>query len=141
MKNGGKRPPGRPKGSKNRVVQLAVSAREACYRRKLDPFLALADIAKDKEHPDFLRANAELAKYLQPVLKAVEHSGTVDGTPVSINLDFGIKERPKDITPPRDLIEPPVEDVIEVDDVSELPPAGDGFTWEEVKDDEVPAEA
>ena len=70
---------GRPKGSINMRSQGLL----AQLRRKFpgfDPIMEMAKIAIDQQHTPELRlqASKEIAKYVYPTLRAVEHSGGTD---------------------------------------------------------------
>jgi hypothetical protein len=78
-------PKGRPKGSGNiKKVALgdliAKAMKETYNMDNYDPVVEMAKIANDPNNPIDLRANCHdrVAKYVRPVLKAVEVSGTVD---------------------------------------------------------------
>jgi hypothetical protein len=70
--------PGRPKGSKDKRT-LAVDAKLA--ELGCDPITAMALVAMDETHPIDLRMKLymELAQYIAPKRKAVEHTSP-DGT-------------------------------------------------------------
>jgi len=78
-------PKGRPKGS-GKVQKMGLSdliqkaMLETYGMENYDPVVELARIANDSTNPVDLRATChdKVAKYVRPVLKAVEVSGTVD---------------------------------------------------------------
>ena len=77
----GRKTGGRTKGTPNRVT-LDVAERLAAL--KCDPIEGMARLALDEENPPELRGRmfAELAQYIAPKRKAIEHSaepGTVAG--------------------------------------------------------------
>lgn len=78
-------PKGRPKGSGNvkkiALGELIAKAMKETYNMdNYDPVVEMAKIANDPNNPIDLRANCHdrVAKYVRPVLKAVEVSGNVD---------------------------------------------------------------
>jgi hypothetical protein len=71
------------KGTVHRKTRVEL----ACEAVGVDPFQVLASIAHDEEHPDRTIAAKELAKYLEPQKKAVEHSG-VDGESLVMKVEI-----------------------------------------------------
>ena len=70
---------GRPKGAMNRRSQgLLVELRRQFPG--YDPIMEMAKIALNEQHTPELRmsANKEIAKYVYPALRAVEHSGGME---------------------------------------------------------------
>ena len=69
---------GRPKGALNHAP---ADVRERLAAMGCDPIVGMARIALDKEAPKELRARmfAELAQYVAPKRRAVEHSGDALG--------------------------------------------------------------
>ncbi len=70
-KMGGKKP---GHGERQQITIGTVKA--TCERLGCDPFRIMANIANDEEQPAKLRVDcaAELAQYLAPKLKAVDHT-------------------------------------------------------------------
>ncbi len=70
----GERRGGRKAGTPNRATLLV---QETLARLGCDPFEIMALIAMDEDNPPELRGKmaAELAQYIQPKRKAIEHSG------------------------------------------------------------------
>jgi hypothetical protein len=90
MAKGGRRPgAGRKKGvtgKKNAEILAIIQDRFPDYH----PLLAMAEIANDESVDQSMRfmAHKEVAQYVAPKLKAIEHSGGVDVTPkVSLILN------------------------------------------------------
>ena len=83
-------PKGRPKGSRNAKTKLAA---ELCAKMKFDPIQALIEIAQDKGVKVETRAAAarEVAKYVRPQLRAIEHSGDKEGAEVKVIMNLGGK--------------------------------------------------
>jgi hypothetical protein len=76
---GGARPgAGRPKGAKNKV-SLEVADKLAAWG--FDPFRGMFELATDPQNSPELRGKmcSELAQYVAPKRKAVEHSGPEGG--------------------------------------------------------------
>ena len=72
---------GRKKGTPNKhKKEHRESLREFCARIGVDPHRYMAEMILDQRLTPELRFQAakELAQYLQPRLKAVEHSGEVE---------------------------------------------------------------
>lgn len=69
---------GRSKGTPNRFSQNLI---EICKEKDLDVFEALVEIAKNDSHPDNFHSLKELAQYLYPKRKSLEHSGEVNTNP------------------------------------------------------------
>lgn len=69
---------GRTKGTPNRFTQNLM---QICEEKDLDVFQALVEVALDKESSDRFHALKELAQYLYPKRKALEHSGSIDTNP------------------------------------------------------------
>jgi hypothetical protein len=70
--------PGRQKtGGRVKGVGKRESVAEICQRLGCDPFEGMVKLAQDIKAPKPLRARmfAELASYLAPKLRAVEHTG------------------------------------------------------------------
>ncbi len=67
-------PKGRPKGTPNRKTR---EVQDILAKLKCDPIAGMAKIALNPKHSPELRGkmHAELAKYVYPQRKAVEHSG------------------------------------------------------------------
>lgn len=77
VKGGPKTPgSGRKKGTPNRFTQNLMGI---CEEKGLDVFESLVEIAldKDPENKDRFPALKELAQYLYPKRKALEHSGEI----------------------------------------------------------------
>jgi hypothetical protein len=72
----GERPVGRAKGTPNKITQ---DVQEKLAALGCDPIMGMARIALDEENSIELRAKmlAELANYVLPKRKAVEHSGEI----------------------------------------------------------------
>ena len=72
-------PAGRTKGSKNKIRgrSLLLQIREAIKQPDYHPLIELAKMAADEETEQKLRQDCqkELCKYIEPQLKAVEHTG------------------------------------------------------------------
>lgn len=79
---------GRRKGSKNKLGTVAA---ERLAELKCDPLEGMARIAADPDNPPELRGKmfAELAQYVWPKRRAMEHMGK-DGGPMahSISIEF-----------------------------------------------------
>ncbi len=86
FKKGHPKPPtsGRKPGVPNK---LTADARQRLEELGCDPIEGMAKIAADPKAPEELRGRmyAELAQYVYPKRKAVEHSGP-NGTPIDLNL-------------------------------------------------------
>ena len=83
MRFDGSRPgPGRPKGQKNKY---RFDVAEAVSKRGVNPFDHMAEVMGNEEMPPELRMKAaiELAGYLAPKLRSVEHT-TSDGAPLFV---------------------------------------------------------
>jgi len=81
----GKKTGGRKKGSLNLRLARGGLVAAACDRVGINPFEKMAAIAKNDKHPEHFRANAELAAYLAPKLRAIEHTGA-GGGPIEANI-------------------------------------------------------
>lgn len=77
---------GRQKGTPSKRSLFSVAA--ACERYNCNPFEVMARIAVSKKAStaEQLKAAAELASYLAPKLRAIEHSGP-DGGPIQLDAD------------------------------------------------------
>ena len=74
---------GRKKGTPNKhKKEHRESLREFCARIGVDPHRYMAEMIADQRLTPELRFQAakELAQYIEPKLKAVEHSGEMDHT-------------------------------------------------------------
>lgn len=83
MARGGKREgAGRPKGAVAKDTASLIAAMQEKYP-DYDPVMAMIEIANDPEVDNALRltASKEVAQYVYPKRKAVEHSGP-GGTPL-----------------------------------------------------------
>src|SRR5215471_5018362 len=83
----GERRGGRQKGTPNRkTAQVAERLREL----RCDPIEGMARIAMDEKAPLELRGRmyTELAQYVAPKRKAIEHSGPEGGEVPSIQVNF-----------------------------------------------------
>lgn len=69
---------GRKKGTPNRFTQNLM---KICEERNLDVFESMVQIALESENPNRFPALKELAQYLYPKRKAIEHSGQIDTNP------------------------------------------------------------
>ena len=81
MSAGGKRAnAGRKKGVPNSDKKELIDRIHSKYPN-FCPIEAMIEVAKDKEESTTIRiqANREIAKYIYPQLKAVEHSGEIGG--------------------------------------------------------------
>lgn len=77
FKSGHAKHGGRAKGTPNKLN----AARLACEAAGFDPFAALVEIATSSGDEQLrFQASKELAQYIEPKLKAVEHSGSVATT-------------------------------------------------------------
>jgi hypothetical protein len=90
-------PAGRPKGSKNKrhddlfaTIQKVIETEYGI--KDYDPVVSMAMIANDPNNPIDLRANChdKVAKYVRPVLKAVEVTGNVD---VSVDQKYDATDK------------------------------------------------
>lgn len=95
FKKGDKRPEGagRRKGVPNRnKAELAERVKAKIQERfgieDYDPVTAMAEIANDPEADVALRmrAHAEVAQYLAPKRRAIEHTGE-DGAPIEVKME------------------------------------------------------
>jgi len=132
MPRGGKRPgSGRPLGAKNKrkipLGELIMTARSACTKANHDPFIELIRLASDPNATvsDQVRINIALTGFLQPQLRAVEHSG-LDPTALTVTLNLDPYGSP-----------PPLPgEIVEVETPAALPAPPSGFTWERIEDDD-----
>lgn len=69
---------GRKKGTPNRFTQNLM---KICEEKNLDVFEALVEIALEHDSPNRFPALRELAQYLYPKRKAIEHSGEINTNP------------------------------------------------------------
>lgn len=69
---------GRQKGTANRFTQNLM---EICKEKGLDVFEAMAEVALNPENPNQFQAMKELAQYLYPKRKSLEHSGELNTNP------------------------------------------------------------
>ena len=69
----------RPAGLPNKNKQALLKMLELRYP-DYHPVIAMAEIANDKENdlPTRFNAHKEVAQYVTPKLKAVEHTGDID---------------------------------------------------------------
>ena len=86
----------RPEGLPNKNKQALIALLQAKYPG-YQPVVSMADIANDESNDLLMRFNAhkEIAQYIVPKLKAVEHSGRVEGTvylPVIKRFDGSVDE-------------------------------------------------
>ena len=91
---------GRTAGTPNRKTREVTGLLESLG---CDPIEGMAHIAMDEKHPPELRGRmyAELAQYVYPKRKAVEHTGAggeLAGTPVTLNVHFVPAPKPDDET-------------------------------------------
>jgi hypothetical protein len=89
-------PAGRPKGAKNKITYEVA---QICADNGCNPFEVLAQISAgtlevtDEQRKYFgirlrMEASAELAQYLAPKLKSIEHKGDVTN-PINMILNLG----------------------------------------------------
>jgi hypothetical protein len=79
-------PSGRPKGIKNKAK---FEVAEILKRVDCNPFELLAELAKTARSEKVrCEAASELAQYIAPKLKSIEHTGDVDA-PVLFNINLG----------------------------------------------------
>lgn len=71
----GKKTGGRSAGVPNRKTQSLI---QMCEDMNFCPFEAMLTIAKDSEHKDSAMMLKEVATYLYPKRKSLEHSGSLD---------------------------------------------------------------
>lgn len=90
-------PHGRPKGSKNKATTNLLETIQARVAQEYgtkdwDPVVQMAVWANDPNNPMDLRfgATREVAKYVRPVLKAVEVTGNVD---VSVDQKYDATDK------------------------------------------------
>ena len=86
-------PGGRPKGAVNKPKRVLLSRLQAKYP-DWDPVIAMADRANDETQDDRIRFDAEkeVASYLYPKMKSVEHTGE-GGEPFQIVIKkYGDKD-------------------------------------------------
>ena len=83
----GKKTGGRQKGTPNKDTQ-ALQERIAQRYPGWDPVEAMAEIAQDDTNDVMIRLAAlkEIAQYIHPKRKAIEHTGTVTLPNVTINV-------------------------------------------------------
>lgn len=101
MPRGGKRPgAGRPNGAKARKTICVQSKLE---KLGCDPFEGMFEVAQqaklDGDNKLYFDVMRELAKYVSPTLKAVEHSGDPEAPLVLKKVELiapSIDEQPKD---------------------------------------------
>lgn len=65
---------GRKKGTPNRFSQNLM---KICEEKNLDVFEAMVEIAMESENPNRFHSLKELAQYLYPKRKSLEHSGEI----------------------------------------------------------------
>ena len=84
---------GRPKGSLNKPKRRLLQLIQDKYPN-YHPVLEMAKLANDKEADDLVRfnANKEVAKYVEPALKAVEISGDTEGESLPIQINMIVKD-------------------------------------------------
>ncbi len=83
----GKKTGGRQKGTPNKDTK-ALCDRIASKYPGWDPVEAMAEIARDEQNDVMIRLAAlkEIAQYIHPKRKAIEHTGTVTVPSVTINV-------------------------------------------------------
>jgi hypothetical protein len=72
---------GRQKGTPNKhKTSFREGLREYCDKLGVDPHRFMAEIIADKHADRLLKLNAakELAQYIEPKLKAIEHTGDIE---------------------------------------------------------------
>ena len=84
---------GRPKGSLNKPKRRLLQLIQDQYPN-YHPVLEMAKLANDKNADDLARfnANKEVAKYIEPALKAVEISGDAEGESLPIQINMIVKD-------------------------------------------------
>ena len=84
---------GRPKGSLNKPKRRLLQLIQDKYPN-YHPVIEMAKLANDKEADDLVRfnANKEVAKYVEPALKAVEISGDSEGENLPITVNMIVKD-------------------------------------------------
>ena len=84
---------GRPKGSLNKPKRRLLQLIQDQYPN-YHPVLEMAKLANDKKADDLVRfnANKEVAKYVEPALKAVEISGDTEGESLPIQINMIVKD-------------------------------------------------
>lgn len=88
----GKKFGGRKKGVPNKKTLAVAEKLEALG---CDPIEGLARIAMDSDEESLrLQANKELAQYIAPKRKAIEHTG-VDGEPIAVATKITFKGKSK----------------------------------------------
>jgi hypothetical protein len=87
MRGGKRNGAGRKKGKPNKTTQDVA---ERLAQLKCDPIEGMALIAQDPENTPELRGKmfAELAQYVAPKRKAIEHSGEMPGQ-TTVVIDLG----------------------------------------------------
>lgn len=77
----GERRGGREKGTPNRSKLTGLTVAEIIASENFDPVIEMIRIAQNPEHSPELRGkmNAEIASYVYPKRKAVEHTGPAGG--------------------------------------------------------------
>lgn|SRR5262249_1677258 len=90
--------PGSRKGIPNKITgDYRAWIQKECSRRQINPFLVLMDIVSDPLSPWRYHAAKELAQYLAPKLRAVEHTGDVTHTVRVIDHRYGNGTSPRAI--------------------------------------------
>ena len=79
----------RPAGTPNKNKQALIALLEAKYPG-YQPVVSMAEIANDMDNDLQMRFNAhkEVAQYIVPKLKAVEHTGNIDSTITKRKVEF-----------------------------------------------------
>ena len=79
----------RPAGTPNKNKQALIALLEARYPG-YQPVVSMAEIANDMDNDLQMRFNAhkEVAQYIVPKLKAVEHTGNIDSTITKRKVEF-----------------------------------------------------
>jgi hypothetical protein len=93
----GRKTGGRTAGTPNRKTREVTELLESLC---CDPIEGMAHIAMDEKHSAELRGRmyAELAHYVYPKRKAVEHTGAGGGGPVTLNVIGVPTPKPPDET-------------------------------------------
>jgi len=117
MARGGARPGerrgGRQKGSRNKAKTFREELRAYCDAIGADPFRYMADLlVTNASHVLRLRAAVELAQYLEPKLRAIEHTAA-GGQPLVILHKWAPPEtiRNGGTAVPVRALAPPAEDL------------------------------
>lgn len=63
---------GRPKGSTSRNGEFLLSRLKDMLGDDFDPFVTMAEKAKNKDDPDQMQALKEICQYIKPKLKSVD---------------------------------------------------------------------